>query len=171
MPSPLSPRALFAGDSLQHESKSIRERTSHQKDKSQQVMLIIDDHADSLFYAQQAVEIFGYKSLTLECGQRALTVAKTNSPALIFLDLCLEDTDGFEVLRQLKEDKITAHIPVVAVTALVSPSIRSKALAAGFASFLAKPYTLTDIEAVINCCMQRAEKLNMLSFTYGAEAS
>lgn len=120
-------------------------------------VLIIDDHTDSLFYAQQALELFGYQALTIEEGHLALEAAKECQPSIIFLDICLRDTNGFDVLRQLKCDKQTAHIPVVAATALVADKTQQKAKNAGFSDFLAKPYMLSDLESILNRHIKKEE--------------
>jgi len=114
--------------------------------KLQHSVLIVDDHSDSLSYAQQAVEIFGYRAVTLSEGKPALETALAHTPTVILLDICLKDIDGFEVIEQLKQDERTANIPVIAATARVDAQTRKKAFAYGFDSFLEKPYTLEALE-------------------------
>lgn len=127
------------------------------KSKPQHTILIVDDHLDSLFYVQQAIEIFGHSAVVLEDGKRAVAVAKRCTPAAILLDICLKGITGFEVVHQLKSDEETAHIPVIAATAMVEEPTRVKALAAGFDDFLAKPYTLNDLENVLKRHAQTKE--------------
>ena len=151
--------------------KSVRTiQAASAEDRSHFTVLVVDDHADSLFYAQQAIEIFGYSAMVLEEGERAVEMAKACDPAVILLDICLRDVNGFEVIAQLKQDRKTAHIPVVAATALVADSDKAQAIAAGFDGFLAKPYTLSDLESALEQYVPRqATDLSMQASAAFAE--
>ena len=70
--------------------------------------------------------------------QRTLELA----PDLVLVDMQLPDFDGHEVLRRLRADKKTAHIPCIALSANAMPEDIERALAAGFADYWTKPIDL-----------------------------
>jgi CheY-like chemotaxis protein len=74
-------------------------------------------------------------------GEQALEWAHAAPPDLVVLDINLPGMDGIEVCRQLKADPATRAIPVVMVTAREDDEARERALAAGAAAYLLKPFS------------------------------
>ncbi|MBT8484562.1 MAG: response regulator [Phycisphaerales bacterium] len=103
-------------------------------------ILVVDDDASIARALSIRLEAAGYDVTHAADGAAGLDVARTQPPALILLDIRMPGLDGFDVNRALKEDPALADIPVVFLSANVRDSTRQKALAAGAAAFLAKPY-------------------------------
>jgi two-component system, NtrC family, sensor kinase len=82
-----------------------------------------------------------YTSMAATSGLEAIKQARSseNRPELILLDIMMPDMDGFEVCRQLKNDKLTANIPVIFITALNHEVSEIKALNLGAVDFITKP--------------------------------
>jgi two-component system cell cycle response regulator DivK len=78
-------------------------------------------------------------------AERGLELARSEVPDLILMDIQLPGMDGVSALKRLKSDPITAHIPVIAVTASVMPMEREEILAAGFDGFQAKPISVKEL--------------------------
>ena len=81
-------------------------------------------------------------------GEEALQRVHGAPPNLVVLDINLPGVDGIEVCRQLKSDPATQAIPVVMVTAREDDEARERAMAAGAAAYLLKPFsprTLLDL--------------------------
>lgn len=73
-------------------------------------------------------------------GRDALRLARSR-PDAILLDLVLQDMDGFEVLRRLKKDPVTRHIPVITKTAVHRDDAhRTRALREGAAAYFAETF-------------------------------
>ena len=140
-------------ESTELESTEL-ESTELEPSNSQRPILVIDDHVDSLFYAQQATEVLGYTAIVLESGKQVIDIVVSHRPFVILLDICLRDTNGFDVLKTLRQNPLTADIPVVAVTALVSNATKAKVQEAGFNEFLAKPYMLGELETTLSRYVQ-----------------
>ena len=74
-----------------------------------------------------------------EDGAESVSLAATDPPDLILMDLNLPVMDGWEAARRLKADARTASIPVIALTAHAMNGDRERALAAGCDEFDTKP--------------------------------
>jgi len=75
-------------------------------------------------------------------GARGVQRTRDLAPDLVLVDMQLPDFDGHEVLRRLRADKKTAHIPCIALSANAMPEDIERALAAGFADYWTKPIDL-----------------------------
>jgi len=88
----------------------------------------------------------GYEMISALDGEMGLRLAKTKKPDLILLDLILPRVHGFDVLKQLKEDKETKDIPIIVLTNLEGIGDVDKAIALGAKTYLVKAqYTLEEV--------------------------
>jgi len=79
----------------------------------------VDDRNDLLHLMRRVLEDEQYQVSILQQGRDAFTCVKTQLPDLLILDLKLGDISGQDVLKQLKDDAVTAEIPVIVYTAAV----------------------------------------------------
>jgi CheY-like chemotaxis protein len=110
------------------------------------LILIAEDHADSLTLMGYLLQAHGYRVLTAEDGEVALELTIRAHPDLILCDLQMPKINGYEVARQLKGDALLQRTPLVAVTACSMAGDREKVLAAGFDGYFAKPI---DVERFV----------------------
>jgi DNA-binding response OmpR family regulator len=88
----------------------------------------------------------GFKVISALDGESGLDLAKTEKPDLILLDLILPKKDGFEVLKELKENEKTKEIPVIVLTNLEGIDDVDRALQLGATTYLVKAqYTLEEV--------------------------
>jgi CheY-like chemotaxis protein len=88
------------------------------------------------------LELKGFEVVTARNGAECIELAHAWSPDLIIMDLRMPNMDGFEAIRQLRLDPMTAHIPIFILSAWTSRTHRERALAAGATKFFAKPVNL-----------------------------
>jgi CheY-like chemotaxis protein len=87
--------------------------------------------------------------ITATNGQEALEKVVSAKPDAIVLDMVMPEMDGFEVARTLKSQVDYRDIPIVAATSLWSRGDRERCLAAGCDDYVAKPFTLQQLEQLL----------------------
>jgi len=82
-------------------------------------------------------------------GFEALERVSEQTPDVVLMDLLMPAMDGLEATRRLRAQPATAHVPILALTALAFPADREKAQEAGCDGFLLKPFTRRDLIAAL----------------------
>jgi two-component system cell cycle response regulator DivK len=88
-------------------------------------------------------------------GEQALTVARSERPNLILMDIQLPILDGYEATRSIKRDPELKHIPVIAVTSYALSGDEERAREAGCDAYVAKPYSPRHLLAKIGQFLER----------------
>lgn len=104
-------------------------------------LLIVDDTAENL---DVLTGLFKdkYQVKAAKSGKVAIKLAQmTPQPDLILLDIMMPEVDGYQVCETLKSQPHTAHIPIIFVTAKISPSDEIKGLSLGAVDYITKPIT------------------------------
>src|SRR6195952_1089885 len=102
-------------------------------------VLIVDDVFPNVNLLETKLSLEYFDVLAAMNGPDAIAICEKGLCDLVLLDVMMPGMDGFEVCRHLKGNPVTAHIPVVMVTALDQPSDRLRGLDAGADDFLTKP--------------------------------
>jgi two-component system alkaline phosphatase synthesis response regulator PhoP len=101
------------------------------------------------------LELDGHAVVVASDGESALAAARDQTPRLIFLDIRLPKLDGIEVLKALKQDPVTAPIPVVMLSNYGRREVVEQALGLGAADFRIKSRTTpTDLARSIEAWAQ-----------------
>jgi len=95
--------------------------------------------------------------LTAINGRRGIELARTARPEMVLMDIHLPDISGIEVLKILREDPATTHIPVVALSANAMPYDIEKGLTAGFFRYITKPINVTEFWETLQVTFEFAE--------------
>jgi CheY-like chemotaxis protein len=112
-------------------------------------ILIVEDNNDSLEIMNLFITRMGHQAIKAKNSIEALSFAETEKPDLIFMDLQLPDVDGVKTTAILKQNPITSHIPVVALTAWMSALWEEKALKVGIATYFLKPTSPQTLKETI----------------------
>lgn len=109
--------------------------------------LIVDDEVANIRVLEQMLEECDCLNLTSTTDpNEVLSLYITFQPDIILLDLTMPGLDGFEVMGQLKSViPVDCYLPILVLTADVSPETKSRALAAGAKDFLTKPFDSTEL--------------------------
>lgn len=118
-----------------------------------EVILLIDDTAaiHQLVKAQLSPH---FEILSAYDGKTGLLAAAENKPDLVLLDIEMPGMQGYEVCRQLKEDRITRAIPVVFLSAARSVNARVRGLDAGACDYITKPFQPEDLRARLRAALR-----------------
>jgi DNA-binding response OmpR family regulator len=112
-------------------------------------VLIIDDEKLLVKSTCMGLKLHGLETQGALSGEEGLRMAREQGADVILLDIMMPGMDGWEVLAQLKGEQATASIPVVVFTAKEYSSGGALARENGAADFLAKPFELDELAAVV----------------------
>ena len=116
-------------------------------------LLVVDDDPSARQTLSEFLSQEGYETLCAPDGKTALTLAETDPPELILLDVRLPDLDGSEISRRLKSAEITSRIPVVFLGSLDEPEDRIRAFESGAVDYIAKPFHAAEVLARVETHM------------------
>ncbi len=113
-------------------------------------VLLVEDNPVNLELAKDVLENYGFEVLSATNGLEALEAAEKAPPRLILMDLQLPVMSGIAVIERLKANELTAHIPIVAVTAFAMSTDETRARAAGCVGFITKPINTREFPQQVN---------------------
>jgi CheY-like chemotaxis protein len=96
--------------------------------------------------------------LSAQDGQQGVAMARNLRPQVILMDINLPGISGFEALKILRADPVTAQIPVLALSANAMPHDIEKGLAAGFFRYITKPIKINPFMEVLDMALELAMK-------------
>jgi DNA-binding response OmpR family regulator len=109
--------------------------------------MIVDDDRTTVKLLQTLLELDGFKVTAVPRGVDVLPTARQAKPDIILMDYHLTDTDGVEVLRELRATPEFAGLPVVMTSGL---DVREEAMEAGANTFLVKPFEPEELPSLFN---------------------
>ncbi len=119
-------------------------------------ILVVDDEPDILNVLKYNLQKEGYAVLTARNGRQALDLIH-HRPNLILLDVMMPETDGFEVIKELKSNKGASQIPVVFLTAKASEVDEVLGLELGADDYIVKPISIPKLIARVRNVLRKAE--------------
>ena len=122
------------------------------------VILIVEDNEKNMKLARDILQAKGYTTVEAVTGEEGVRLAQEKKPDLVLMDIQLPGINGIEAFRQLRADPQTAAIPVVALTASVTPTDRTQINAAGFTALLSKPINLKEFVETVKRVVESAGK-------------
>ena len=102
-------------------------------------VLIVEDNRANMTLAVFLVQSAGHTVLSATDAEAGLTLARSEVPDLILMDIQLPGIDGLSAIAVLKRDDATRAIPVIALTALAMKGDEERIRAAGCDGYIAKP--------------------------------
>jgi two-component system cell cycle response regulator DivK len=104
-------------------------------------ILVVEDQEDNRQILRDLLASAGFRMVEAHDGQEALTLARSERPDLILMDIQLPILDGYEATRGIKRDPELKDIPIIAVTSYALSGDEERAREAGCDAYVAKPYS------------------------------
>ena len=120
-------------------------------DKNNKI-LVIDDDVKLTDLLKNYLTRFNYEVLTANTPHLGLALIKSESPALLILDVMLPEMDGFEILKELRKE---SSLPVIMLTARGDVTDRIVGLEIGADDYLPKPFEPRELVARIQAILKR----------------
>ncbi len=122
-------------------------------------LLYVEDNPANLKLIEQLIARRpDMRLLSARDGNLGIQLARANQPEVILMDINLPGISGIEALRILREDPVTAHIPVVALSANAMPRDVEKGLQAGFFRYLTKPIKVHEFMHTLDTALEFARQ-------------
>lgn len=118
-------------------------------------ILVVDDEQDICEILQYNLETEGFKVDTANSAEEALELPLQDY-SLILLDVMMGEMSGFQMARRLKNNPVTARIPIIFITALDSEDHLVKGLNIGADDYIAKPLSMKEVKARIKAVLRRS---------------
>ena len=116
-------------------------------------ILIIEDNPANMKLATLLLDNAGHRVLGAVDAESGILMARTEAPDLILMDIQLPGMDGLAATILLKQDPLTAAIPVIALTAMAMKDDQEKAEKAGCDAYIAKPVRYRELYAAIDALL------------------
>lgn len=122
------------------------------------VLQVEDNQANALLVEQFLGRRDDLTLVTAHSGSKGLEMARSMRPDVILMDINLPDINGLQAMTLLREDPMTAHIPVIALSSDAYPKQIENGVKAGFYVYLTKPYKLDDLTSAIDAALASSKK-------------
>ncbi|NHC36252.1 response regulator [Scytonema millei] len=113
-------------------------------------ILVIDNDEYSLLLISDFFALNNFQVLTADNSRSGLQLAREQQPNLIICELELPEQNGYEILRQLRDEPITASIPIWFLSFEADMATRRRALQQGADGYFHKPVNLNELLSAIN---------------------
>ena len=120
-------------------------------------ILLVDHDNGTLKFVTLILENEGYRVFTARDGEEALQKVRQTPPDLVLLEIVLPRKNGYQVCRELRDDKSLRGLPIVFLSAKSQPSDRFWAKRVGAAGFVAKPFDPADLVREIRSRLRKSQ--------------
>lgn len=113
-------------------------------------VLVVDDTAAHLQQMKEIVSEAGYQVITASSGREAVERTRSEKPAMVFMDIVMDDLDGYGACREITQDSDTSEIPVVFVSTKNQRADKIWAEKQGAKDLISKPINSDEIVKNLN---------------------
>jgi CheY-like chemotaxis protein len=121
------------------------------------MVLIVDDSPDARALYREYLEFCGFAVETADDGEEAVRKSVECWPAVILMDLAMPGVDGWEAIRRIRANAMTAEIPIVALSAFAFGEEPERARLAGADLCLTKPCLPSQVGRVVRAMLLRRD--------------
>ena len=144
------PIAEEAGGDVTAPESPSRQRSHGGREATR--VLVVDDDPQALLLVRDALTTAGYAVLETGEPRELSRIIRAEKPRLVLLDLMLPGTDGIKLMEQVPD---LADVPVIIISAYARDETIAKALEAGAADYIVKPFSATELTARVRAALRR----------------
>ena len=127
-------------------------------DPSGATVLLVDDNEELLDLLARSLQHIGHFTVVRAAdGATGLELAFATHPACIVIDVVMPGLDGYQLVRALRGDPASAHIPIIMLTAMAQDENRLGGLLVGADRYLVKPVKIQELIAAISAAIALSE--------------
>ncbi len=120
-------------------------------------VLIVEDNELNMKLFRDLLTMQNYEVIVSKDGVGIPAIVQNEKPDIILMDIQLNGLSGIDIIKELKSNKATAKIPVIAITAFAMKNDEAKIVASGCDLYLAKPVSIDLFFSSLNRCTKPEE--------------
>ena len=120
-------------------------------------ILVVDDDLGTRLSISDYLELSGYEVIAANDGQRGLVMVNKHHPDLIVTDIIMPQMNGYELVRQVRQQVHFRLLPVILLTARTQTQERILGYQSGCNLYLPKPFELEELAAAISNLLERSQ--------------
>lgn len=120
--------------------------------------MLADDDRNLRMLVKTMLENSDFEIVEASHGREAVTVTRERLPVLVLLDWMMPQMTGIEVVKRLREDPSTVHIPIVMLTARGDDGDRRLAESLGVAAYVTKPFSPLSLFEIMASAIERSSQ-------------
>lgn len=136
-----------------HKERALARAAAERPQRAPRV-LVVEDDAGSAEMLEAVLQQMGYETRAVMDGAEALAAARAFAPDAVLMDINLPHRDGYALALDMHADAALREVPLVAVTGLVGPRDRDRAMQAGFAQHMAKPVSPAALQSALGVLLR-----------------
>lgn len=152
-----------------HELGQDCENSNEQEVKN--YILVAEDDNDVAFLITQMLKNQGYSFRRAHNGREAYEYIKESMPRLVITDIMMPEMDGLELIKAIRENEDTAHLPIIVVSARTENNDRLAGFDAGAEVYLGKPFIPDELLMMVRKLLEQRELLKKKYSQQIAEAA
>lgn len=130
---------------------------------NQNKILIVEDDPDTAEMLSAYFEAQGYEVTVASWGNDAIKLCQTMVPDLVIQDIRLPDIDGYEVVRELRQNMRTSNVPIIFLTEKKARDDRIAGLMLGAVDYITKPFDMQELRLRVRNAMRRATYASLVN--------
>lgn len=128
------------------------------QERAKPVIFVVDDDAEMRWFVSETLNKH-YHVVGVENPLALAGLLESVQPQLIISDIMMPGIDGITLLKQIKADRRTAHIPFVLLSAKNTPEEQTEGIAAGAEAYIVKPFNVRYLQSLVERLIQRQSDL------------
>lgn len=139
-------------------SEDLNKKTNGEETSDADMILVVEDNSDMRSYIKKILGI-QFKVVLAKDGQEGLEIALDSIPDLIISDIMMPCMDGIEMVKALRDNEKTNHIPIILLTSLHNESQVVEGYEIGVEDYITKPFSAAILHARIQNLLLSRKKI------------